>query len=154
MEAAWREGELAAIGDLGSSRTEGIGAFVIVAARKTGEAFFMKDLPDGGGAQGRAGIFERMLDVIKGKILLAHGEHELTDGALFGLGAWTGLEIAEEIRLETAEVVAKDTKGTGSVAETLSDIVGGGTVDKAGTKGFVLSLGGGSGFEKELGVSC
>jgi len=78
----------------------------------------------------------------------------LTDGALFGLGAWTGLEIAEEVRLETAEVVAKDAKRPGSVAETLSDILGGGAVDKEGAKSFVLSLGGGSGFEKELVLVC
>jgi len=78
----------------------------------------------------------------------------LTDGALFGLGARTGLEIAEEVGFETAEVVAKDAKGAGSVAETMSDIVGGGAVDKEGTKSLVLAVGGGRGFKEELGIAC
>jgi hypothetical protein len=79
---------------------------------------------------------------------------ELTGSALFGLGARTGLKIAEEVGFQTAEVVAQDAKGAGSVAETKSDLVGGGSVDKEGPKSLVLAVGWGRGFEEELGIFC
>jgi hypothetical protein len=78
----------------------------------------------------------------------------LTDSALFGLSARTGLEITEEVGFQTAEVVAEDAKGAGSVAEAKSDLVGGGAVDKEGPQSLVLAVGGGRGFKEELGIVC
>src|SRR5215831_16301619 len=68
----------------------------------------MQNLPDGGDTEGSAVVFQGSLDVIDGKILLAHGQDELADGVFLGLAAGTGFEVAEEIRLGAAEVVAEN----------------------------------------------
>ena len=60
-----------------------------------------------------------------------------------------GLEIAEELGFGAAEMVGQDAEGAGSVAEALGDFIGGESVDEVGAEGFVLALGGGSGFEEE-----
>ena len=51
-EAARGQGKLAAIGDVGGRGMEGRGTFVILAPGQAGEAFFVQDLPDGGGEDG------------------------------------------------------------------------------------------------------
>ena len=43
---------------------------------------------------------------------------------ILGLGAGTGLEVAEEIGLRAAEMVAEDAEGTGGIAESLRDELG------------------------------
>src|SRR5215468_4695766 len=78
----------------------------------------MQNLPDGGDTEGSAVVFQGSLDVIDGKILLAHGQDELADGVFLGLAAGTGFEVAEEIRLGAAEVVAENTKGAVRIAES------------------------------------
>ena len=68
------QGELAAVGDGGGGGAGEVGALLVLAARQTGEARLVQDLPDGRGAERSAFIFERALDVVERKILLAHGE--------------------------------------------------------------------------------
>src|ERR1019366_4287350 len=136
LKAARLEEELAPVGHGGRIGLENIGPFVITAAGQTGKTLIVQDLPDGGTAQGR-------------QILFAHGEDKFTGRVLFGLGVGAGLEIVEELAFGSAEVVGQDAEGTGRVAKAHGDLVSGGAVDEVGAEGFILALGGGSGFEEE-----
>ena len=114
----------------------------------------MQNLPDGGDTEGSAVVFQGSLDVIDGKILLAHGEDELADGVLLGLAAGTGFEVAEEIGLGAAEVVAENAEGAVSIAELLGGLLRRDTVDEKGAESLVLAVGGGGGLEEEAGLGC
>ena len=87
-----------------------MGAFFIVAAGKTREAFLVEDLPNGSDTQRGTGVFEGTLNIVDGEILFPQGEDEFPNGAFLGLGARAGFDLAEEVWLKAAEVVAQDAK--------------------------------------------
>src|SRR5262249_56386470 len=101
----------------------------------------MQNLPDGGDTEGSAVVFQGSLDVIDGKILLAHGQNELADGVFLGLAAGTGFEVAEEIRLGAAEVVAENTKGDVRIGESFCGLLGRKNYAEKGPKKLVLAVG-------------
>ena len=73
---------------------------------------------------------------------------------ILGLGAGTGLEVAEEIGLRAAEMVAEDAEGTGGIAESLRDELGRDALHEVGAEGLVLAVGRGGGFQEEAAFFC
>ena len=151
-EAAWGQGELAAIGDGSGRGMEGRGTFGILAPGQAGEAFFVQDLPDGGGTQGSLLGLQGAGDVIDGEVLLAHAKDQFADGVFLGLGMRAVLELTEEVGLGAAEMMTQDAKRAWGVAKTAGDVSRGNTFDEVGAEGLVLALGGGGRFEEEPGL--
>ena len=151
-EAAWGQRELAAIGDGSGGGKERRGPFGILAPGQAGEAFFVQDLPDGGGTQGSLLGLQGAFDVIDGEVLLAHPQDQFADSVFLGLGMGAVLEFAEEVGLGAAEMMTQDAKRAWGVAKAAGDVRRGKTIDEVGTEGLVLALGGGGGFEEEAGL--
>jgi hypothetical protein len=86
--------------------------------------------------------------------LLAHGKDEFADGIFLRLGAGTRLEVAEEVGLRAAEVVAEDAERACGIAESLRDQLGRDALHKVGAESLVLALRGGGGLEEEAGLLC
>jgi hypothetical protein len=154
LEAAGRQGELAVVSHFGPLRSRAPGALLIETAWQAGEALLMEDLPDGGRTERGILLFQRGLNIIDRQILLAHGEDQIARSSLFGLRARAALELAEEVGLVSAEVVAQDAEGTGGVAETPGDLFSGELFDKISAQGLVLTLAGGGWVEEEAGFLC
>ena len=106
-EAARGHRELAVIGDSSGSGMERRGPFGILAPGQAGEAFFVQDLPDGGGTQGSLFGFQDALNVIDGEVLFAHAEDQLAGRVFLGLGMRAMLEFTEEVGLGAAEMVTQ-----------------------------------------------
>ena len=144
------QGELPAVGDGGRFRLGVLGTLVVGTPGQPTEAFGAQDLPDGGVGKGGTLFFENPFNVVDRVILFAQGDDELAGGILFGLRLGARSELAEEVGLGLAEVVAKNAEGAWGIAEVFGDQRGREAFDEVGAKGLVLALSGGSGFEEKF----
>jgi hypothetical protein len=151
-EVAWGQGEFAAIGDGSGRGKEGRGTLFILAPGQAGEAFFVQDLPDGGGTQGSLLGLQGACDVVDGEVLLTHAQDQFAGGIFLGLRMRAALQFTEEVGLGAAEMMTQDAKRARGVAEAPGDVRRGKTFDEVGPEGLVLALRGGGGFEEEPGV--
>jgi hypothetical protein len=63
--------------------------------------------------------------------------------------AGAAFELAKPVGFLPSEVMAQDAEGTRGIAETLGCFLGRNSLDEIGAQSFVLTLSGGSGFQKE-----
>src|SRR5439155_1558783 len=92
------------------------------------------------------------LDVVDREITLAHGHSQFADAIARGCRLGAALGLAEEggaLAGVVAELVAKDTKGAGGIAEAAGDVGREFLVHEEGAEGLVLALEGGLGGEEE-----
>ena len=67
---------------------------------------------------------------------------------------WKRTRSLSSVRVRVAELGAEDAEAARRIAEAGGGLGGGQAVDEVGSEGFVLALGGVSGFEEESSVGC
>jgi hypothetical protein len=100
-------------------------------------------------------LFQDAADIIDGTILLAQSNDLVPDGIGFGRSLGPLLRGEEEGALWVlAKLVGKNTEASRGIPEAASDFGGRELIDEIGPQGFVLTMRGIDGFEKEAGHGC
>src|SRR5271167_1794193 len=84
-EAAWREGELADVGDGLDGGPRLLHSFLVKTPGQGGEAFLLEHLAHRGGAETQSLVPEDLADLVDGVVLFAQGEDAVVGGRLLGL---------------------------------------------------------------------
>src|SRR5207248_6826819 len=81
VDSSRAEVELPDVGNIGPSGARGRGTVLVIAARQASKAFGLEDLVHGHRADGVAIGAKDVTDVVDGEVLLAQGDHAVTQGA-------------------------------------------------------------------------
>jgi hypothetical protein len=149
VEHARSQVKLADIGDIGCHGTRLVGSFLVTASRQFGEAFFLEESGDRRRAEGLAFAGQGTTDVVDGEVLLPQSDDMFAEPLLLALRSAQSSGGGEEVASGViAELMDKDAKAAGCIAELACCLGGGETVDKEGPKGFILPVGGVGGLQE------
>jgi hypothetical protein len=101
------------------------------------------------------GLIQDSADIIDGEVLFAEDNHLFSHRVCFRRGLGTFLRREEEFSFGIlAELVTEDPETAGGITKAAGSLGGGEAFDKVGPEGFILTVGGIGGFEKEAGHVC
>ena len=142
------------IGDFGAFGLEAGGALLVEAAREAGEALFAQEDGEGIDADSVPSLRQVALNVIDGKVALAHRHYQLTNRISGRRRASAARGLAEEggtLLRVMAELMAEDTETAGRVTEVPGSYGGREVFEKESTQRLVLAMQGLLGGEEEGG---
>lgn len=128
-----------------------LGTLIIGPPGQPGKALLFENDADVGRTEVVALVLEPALNVVDGEVLFTRPDDVLADRIGFGgrLGA-SGRAQEEGLGGMLAEVVNQDAETPRGIAEAPGDFLGGELLDEVGAEGFVLTVGGIGGAEKDL----
>ena len=147
--------DLLDIGDGSCFRLDGERPFLIPTSRQPGKAFLAQENRQSVDANRVPGDGQLPLDIVDGKVLLAHGHRQFSDPIPCGrpLGpAPDPLEESEALRRVVSELVTEDPKGPGGIIKADRHLVGRQPPHEETAQGFVLTLQRRFGREEELSL--
>jgi hypothetical protein len=138
--------------DLGTRPRE---SFLVSSSGKPGKTFFLEKQRDGNGADPLPALFQDPTDIIDGEILLSQRDNLVPETVGFRRGMRSLLRGKKEWPIWTlAELVGQDAEASRRIPEAASDFDRREIIDEVSPEGFVLTMSGISGFEKEPGHIC
>jgi len=142
-------------GDIGNLSHLGPGPgepFFVFPSGQPGKTLFLEQQRDRNGAYLLPTLFQDAADIIDGAILFAKSNDLVPDGIGFGRSLGSLLRGKEEGALWVlAELVGENTETSRGIPEATGDFGGRELIDEVGPEGFVSTVRGIDGFEKEAG---
>lgn len=150
-----RHREAPGIGHRFDGGTEEARPFLVEAAWESGKSFFPEYFANCCGTQGKILLLESLADLIDGVILLSQSHDEIARRRLLGLVSRSRARRDKERRFGiTAELMAKDSKGSLGIPKGSRHFMGRAPFDKIGSERLVLALLGKLWFQEEPPDSC
>jgi hypothetical protein len=130
-------------------------SFFVSSSGQPGKPLFLKNQRDGNGAYLLPALFQDPADIVNGVILLSQRNDLVPQTVSFRRGLRPLLRGKEEGAIwMLAELVSQDTKASWGIPEAASNFDRRQIIDEVGPEGFILSVSGIFGFEKEAGHIC
>jgi hypothetical protein len=138
--------------DLGPRSWE---SFFVSSSGQPGKPFFFENQRDGNGADPLPALFQDPADIIDGEILLSQRDNLVPETVGFRRGLRSLLRGKKEGAIWIlAELVGQDAEASRGIPEAASDFDRREIIDEVSPEGFVLTMSGIGGFEKEAGHRC
>jgi hypothetical protein len=140
---------LADVGDIGDNGARLIRSFVVQAPRQFGKALLLQDRSDSCWTERLSLAGEGATDIMDRQVLFPQCDDLVPQSFLPARGSCLGLGPAEELTLRlVAKLMGQDSKTPRRITKTSGCLSRGKTLDKKGSQGFVLAMGGIGGLKE------